>query len=384
MGKRLPPILVAMNGFKGTLSNLEACEAVAAGLKQLRMRADLFPMGDGGRGTMDAIRASKGGEFVQFEVSPPYGGKTTARVLAYPNPNKPQWIYIESSEACGYHLIDRPDRDAMRASSLGLGEIIQACMDKWGDSVLRYYVGVGDSAISDMGMGMLTGLGFVFREAGGKEIWGNAHGLRLIHQFDVPNNPLLHQIKFTVLCDVLNPLLGPRGSARVFAKQKGASEAQIPLIERGMEKFANLIKEVDRRDLRNEPMTGAAGGLPAAFVSFFDTTLVQGSKFMMDWLGFDEHMENCRFVVTGEGKTDSQTLNGKGPFEVIDRADRQDKRVILLSGALGEGHQQLYKHPSLVACVDTGNNPTAMQALTEGTLEAMKNSSIRQKLGLRK
>ena len=250
-----------MSAFKGTLTNLEACEIVSSALAKKEIACDTLPIGDGGAGTLRAIHSSLGGEIVAFETSGPLAKKVEARVLCLPNAEIPHTVFLESAEVCGHHLVLERERDPMRASSHGLGELIQKASRKWKGSLKKIYVGLGDSATSDMGMGMLSGLGFIFNDDGGKALWGNANSLRSIRSITVPKIPELERVKFVILCDVLNPLCGPNGSARVFARQKGAAPGQINQIEQGMENLAKLIQEMTGRDLRREPMAGSAGGL---------------------------------------------------------------------------------------------------------------------------
>ena len=184
-----------------------------------------------------------------------------------------------------------------------------------------------------------------------KTLWGNANSLRSIRAIKIPPLPELNQIKITVLCDVLNPLCGPNGAARTFSGQKGAAPGQIKQIEQGMENLAKLIQDLTGRDLRSEPMTGSAGGLAAAFLAFFNAELVHGARFLMDWIHFDRILEEHEILITGEGQTDSQTQEGKAPFECLERAKRLGKRAFVISGRLGAGHETLPQIISTNECV---------------------------------
>ncbi len=370
-----------MSTFKGSLTNVEACEAVSSALKEVGIPNDIFPMGDGGRGTLDAIQRVLGGDVVTMEATGPLGTKVQARLLCLPDKQAPQSVYLESSDTCGHHLVSEQNRDAMRATSLGLGETIAFALKKWTGSLSTIYVGLGDSAISDMGMGMLCALGFQFTDQSGHVLWGNANGLRQIRNIKLPDVSPLDKVRFVVLCDVLNPVLGPKGSARTFSRQKGASTTQISLIEQGMESFAKIIHDLNGRDLREEPMTGSAGGLGASFLAFFNTELVLGARFLLDWLQFDSRLEKKTFLVTGEGKSDFQTLNGKAPMVCLERADRLGKKSLLVSGSLGDGYTTLLHYGGLKGAFECGDKPNAKKALHDKTVELFSNKTWRAGLG---
>jgi len=364
-----PTVLIAMNGFKGTLTNEEACAAVSEALTSLDIRSQSIPIGDGGRGTLSAIQNCLRGDLETFTVSGPLGDKVQARVFCLPNREEPTAIYVESSDSCGHHLIAPERKDALRANSYGLGEVLLAALKKWEPSLKRVYVGLGDSAISDAGMGMLTALGYVFHDDSGRPLWGNANSLRSVRTIVPLRAPWVERIKFTVLCDVLNPLCGPRGSARTFAPQKGATSEGVKLIEQGMENFAAVHEAATKRKLRDEPMTGSAGGLSFAFAGFLNTELVLGARFLMDWIFFDKHLAQHALLITGEGKTDRQTLSGKAPWECLERARRAGKKVVIFSGALGEGINSLIGDTAIVGIFATGDHPTPYAALRDKVRE---------------
>jgi len=370
--------LVCLSTFKGRLSNEEACATVSEALKAKHIACRPLPLGDGGAGTLRTVHAALGGDIVEIKATGPLGKPATAKVLLLPNSASPTSIYVESSDVCGHALVPEGERDALRATSQGLGEVIGEGVKRWGDSLKRIYVGLGDSAVSDVGLGMLCGLGYKFFDRSGRPVWGNAAGLRQIETFQDPKNPKLSKIKFTVLCDVMNPLCGPRGSARTFAPQKGATPGQVSQIDQGMEHFASILQATSGRNLRFEPMTGSAGGLAAAFLAFFDTELVHGARFLLDWIHFDRILSDHAFLIVGEGKTDFQTLSGKAPLEGLERAGRLGKKVVVISGVLGDGHEQLLTR--VAGCFACGDSPTAKDALYARTLEIFSDEELLKSL----
>ncbi|MBI4403198.1 MAG: glycerate kinase [Deltaproteobacteria bacterium] len=371
--------LIAMSAFKGQLTNDQACTEVAEALRTLHIPSQTVPVADGGNGTLTAIHNRLGGACVKVESSGPLGAKVEADVLCLPNAEHPEFLFVESAQVCGHSLIPDTQRDAMRATSYGLGELLNTCSKRW-SKVSKVYIGLGDSAISDAGMGMLSALGYAFVDNSGTKLWGNAHSLRNVTSIVPPKERIFRQSHFVVLCDVLNPLCGPKGSARTFAKQKGATLQQVELIEKGMMNYAQLVQKLNGRRLHDEPMTGSAGGLGAAFAAFFDAELVLGAQFLLDWIRFDNLLKEHSVVITGEGKTDQQTLQGKSPFECISRASRLGKPSLILSGSLGPGDEQL-TIDKFQGCWSCGTTPTAAKALRAKTIEIFSDKKLLAKLG---
>lgn len=372
--------LVCMSAFKGTLTNEEACKAVADGLSVLNIPFQILPVGDGGRGTVTAVQSCLGGEFETFQVSGPLTKQVSARVLCIPNKEFPHSLYVESSETCGHYLLNAEERDAMRASSYGLGELLKLALERWKNSVKKVFVGLGDSAISDAGMGMLSALGFQFYDEGGHVLWGNGNGLRSVASMKPSPSPLLKSTKFIVLCDVMNPLCGPQGSARVFAPQKGATPEQVKLLEQGMENFAAFVQKSTGRAMRTTPMSGSAGGLASGFLAFLNADLVHGATFLLDWINFDRLIDEHGFVITGEGKTDQQTLNGKAPFACVERAAKLGKKSLIFSGMLGSGYEAILNTGGTVACFAVGDAPNPKQALRTKVAEALADPALIEQL----
>ncbi len=368
-------VLVAMNAFKGTLTNVQACEAVSRALTELGVTHRALPIGDGGAGTLECVENSLGGERVSFPCSGAFGEQVQAFVLCHPNATGPQWIFIESSQVCGYPS-SPTTRDALRATSRGLGQLLNKAHEHFLPALPHYYVGLGDSAISDAGIGMLSEIGFQFLDAGGSPLWGSAENLQQIKTISRPKQFLFEKSAFTILCDVMNPLCGPDGSARTFSPQKGATQGQIARIEEGMEIFAALVKKETGKQIRLQPMTGSAGGLSAAFVAFFSAQLVQGARFLFDWIDFDHILGSYDCLITGEGRTDKQTLAGKAPKECHDRALSLGKKLTVISGSLGPGYEMLLDHPNIVGCFASGSEPTASSALEACAKKIFRNHSV--------
>lgn len=347
--------LVSLSSFKGTLSNTEACEIVTAAFQESGVKVESFPVGDGGAGTMAAVQSARGGEIERLVAEDPLGGMVSARVLRLPD-----GIYLESAEVCGLNLIAKEKRDPMRASSYGLGLLLREVFRRRTE---RVYVGLGDSGVSDAGLGMLKALGFRFTDRTGAPVWANAEGMRQVHGWHPPVETPWKSTRLTILCDVVNPVCGPLGAARVYSPQKGASPEQVTLIERGMETICEALKRESGHCYRHEPMGGAAGGLGLAFRAFLQAELRHGAHFLLDWLGFDERLKPHTHLVVGEGCTDAQTLQGKAVAECAAHARQLGKKVAILSGAVGVGHEPLTKQSHVVSVQAAGLEPTPARAL---------------------
>lgn len=250
-------------------------------------------MADGGEATAAVLQAALGGEWREVEVGDPLGRRVTARWLALTDGK----AVLECAEAAGLPLLAPDERDPLRASSRGVGELLAAVLATEPSEVL---VGVGGSATVDGGAGLL----------------------------EVVDEPL--RVPVRVLCDVRNPLLGPRGAARVFGPQKGASPDDVEELER------RLAAREDLAPYRDLPGAGAAGGLGAALASL-GAELVPGAERILDLIGFDDRARDCVLVVTGEGTADRTTLEGKGPGTVRARCERLGVRCELFGGLVRDG-----------------------------------------------
>jgi glycerate kinase len=272
------PVLVAPDSFKGTFSAAQVATAIARGLRAGGREAVELPIADGGEGTMEALLSALGGELRSESVSDPLGRPVEAR---YALVDCGRTGIVEMAEASGLRLVAEGERDAWRASTRGTGELIAAAARGGARDVV---VAVGGSATTDGGAGALEALD----EAG----------------VEVP---------ITVVCDVRTAW---EDAPRVFGPQKGADARMIKRLERRLDHLAASAP----RDPRGVPMTGCAGGLSGGLWAFRGAKLVPGAGYVLDAVGFDDHMREARFVVTGEGKLDAQTLEGKACAEVATRA----------------------------------------------------------------
>jgi glycerate 2-kinase len=287
------PALVSPDSFKGTFSAREVAGAIAAGLREAGRAADELPVADGGEGTMDVLLATLGGERRTVEASDPLGRPVQASFALIDDGRA---AIVETAQASGLGLVEEEERDAWSASTRGTGELIVAAVESGADRVI---VTVGGSATTDGGAGALEAL--------------SDAGVR---------------VELDVLCDVRTPF---EQAPRVFGPQKGADARVVKRLEGRLDTLASTF----RRDPRGQPMTGAAGGLSGGLWAKHDASLHHGASFVLDAIGFDERMRAAAFVVTGEGRIDEQTLEGKIVGEVATRCRQNGVTCHAVVGSIG-------------------------------------------------
>lgn len=314
-------MLLAPDKFKGTLTAEEVARALAAGVGRVRPDAvvDCLPVADGGDGTLEAAVAS-GFDRVPVTATGPTGDPVPT---AYAR--RGTTAVVEMADACGLGRL--PGGPApMTAGSRGLGDVIAAALDA---GCRELVVGIGGSASTDGGAGLLAALGARSRPAVGD---GGA-GLADIESLDLTGlHPALADARIVVACDVDNPLTGPEGAAAVYAPQKGATSVEVGTLDANLAHWADVVTRATGTDLRGRPGTGAAGGVGFALVAVLGAELRPGIDLMLDLLGFDSRLPGTDLVVTGEGSLDHQSLRGKAPIGVATVAARAGVPVVAVSG----------------------------------------------------
>jgi len=303
-------VLLAPDKFKGTLAAHEVAHALADGVRRVRPDAvvSCLPVADGGDGTLDAAVAS-GFERVEVEATGP-----TGRPVATAYARRGATAIVELADACGLVRLPGGVPAPMTASSRGLGEVLGVALD---DGCRDLVVGIGGSASTDGGTGMLRALG-ARTEPGHLDLTG----LR----------PALAEARVVVACDVDNPLTGPDGAAAVYGPQKGASADQVALLDANLRRWADLVAAATGRDLRDLPGAGAAGGVGFGLVAVLGAELRPGIDLMLDLLGFAGRVGGSDLVITGEGSLDEQSLRGKAPVGVAAAAGRAGVPVVAVCG----------------------------------------------------
>jgi len=335
-------ILIACDKFKGSLSALEACQALRDGFSDEDSSLDLVvcPVADGGEGFAEAIVSAQNGRWHFCEASDALGRPIEARYGMIDRPDKKQAAVIEMAEASGLHRVEPGRRDVLAASSHGTGELIRAALDA---GVRRIVLGLGGSATNDGGAGLLAALGVRFLDREGQELPLGGAALARLSQIDLTGlDTRLAQVEVMVAADVDNPLCGPRGASAVFGPQKGASPEQVAQLDEALGHYADVMAATLGEDLRDFPGVGAAGGLGFAARAVLRAGFRPGVELVAELSGLVEAMQGADLVITGEGRLDGQSLHGKTPVGVARLARTAGVPVIALAGSLGEGYQRLY------------------------------------------
>ncbi len=333
-------IVVAPDSFKGSISTQEAAAAIRAGVLRADPNSDvtIIPMADGGEGTINAITSTIHCKKVSTRVQDPLGRETIATVAILED----QTCIIEMAQACGLGLITATERNPLRTSTYGLGQLIQAGLDQ---GCRQFIVGLGGSATNDAGVGMLQSLGYRFLDREGNEIGCGGGELGKIHTIDQAHiDPRLGESRFTIACDVDNPLIGPAGASYIYAPQKGATPEMVELLEQNLSHFADLVESTLGVQIHSHPGAGAAGGVAGALLAFFDGKLEAGVKIIATVTKLEQAIATADLVITGEGKIDEQTIHGKTAFGVARIAKTYNVPTIALVGSIGKGVEQLYPH----------------------------------------
>ena len=327
-------VLIAIDSMKGSLNSMEAGRAAAEGIRRAKPEAVITvkPLADGGEGTLQALTEGLGGRMETVQVCGPLGDLVQACYGILPDGKT---AVMEMAEASGLALVPREKLDPRRASSFGTGQMIreairQGCRD--------FIIGIGGSATTDGGAGMLSALGYEFLDEEGRAVEPGIEALdRIVCIRSEQKPPELEQCRFRIACDVSNPLLGEQGAVWVYGPQKGVREEEKSIFDQKMRHFAEKIVEFTGRDARGEPGAGAAGGLGFAFLSCFpQAELSPGIQLVMKAVGLEQEIAAADIVVTGEGQLDGQTAMGKAPVGVARLAKKYGKKVIALAGQITE------------------------------------------------
>lgn len=338
-------VVVAIDSFKGSLSSMEAGQAIAEGVKRVHQNAEVVvrPLADGGEGTVEALVEGMGGIFVTKEVTGPLGEKVEAVYgVIESKEDSSKTAIIEMSAAAGITLVSEESRNPMNTTTYGVGELILDAIER---GCRRFIVGIGGSATNDGGVGMLQALGYDFLTREGKAISYGGDGLRELASIkDVYVHPKLKECTFKVACDVTNPLCGENGSSAIFGPQKGATPEMVQELDQLLLHYAELSKEINANADRFYPGTGAAGGMGFAFLSYTSATLESGIQIVLTETKLEKLLETADFVVTGEGRLDGQTALGKAPIGVASLAKKHQKKVLAFAGAVTPDAKECNQH----------------------------------------
>lgn len=391
-------ILVAVDSFKGSMTSLEAGNAIKKGIKSILPDTEVRvrPVADGGEGTTDALIYGRDGvSRERCYVTGPLGDRITAEYTIY-NAADGRTAVMEMAAAAGLPLVPENRRDPMHTTTYGVGEMINDAVSKGCE---RFIIGIGGSATNDGGIGMLQALGFSCLDVNGHEVPYGAEGLGVLERIVIPGKMLvrknsselavadpvdtpivgtaaisgagavdescvddddfasrLSRCTFSIACDVTNPLVGELGCSRVFAPQKGADAETVEIMDGYMKNYADVVeRSAEGKSDRNTPGAGAAGGLGYAFLMFLGGKLTLGIDIVLSETGLEADVEWADTVITGEGRIDAQTMMGKTPSGVARLANKYGRYVIAIGGCLGDGAEACIKEGVFNECYAVNN-----------------------------
>lgn len=328
-------VILAIDSFKGCLSSKEAETAAAQGIRHAfpTCKTICLPVADGGEGMQRVLTEALNGQEIRLSAHDPL---MQMRQTAYGLSGDGTTAFIEMAAISGLPLVPLRQRNPSLTTTYGTGELIKDALNR---GCRRFVIGLGGSATNDAGLGMLQALGFRFRDRYGNEL-GKAQPMcgQLLSEIAFIESstalPALREARFTAACDVCNPFFGPEGAACVFAPQKGADPEMVAALDKGLQHLAQVIWQTTGHDIATLPGAGAAGGMGGTLSALLNAELKPGIDLLLDLTDFDKLIEGADLIITGEGKSDRQTVMGKVPSGILKRARRQGIPVILVSGSI--------------------------------------------------
>lgn len=356
--------VIAIDSLKGSLSSLEAGDAIKNGILKAMPEADVCirPLADGGEGTVEALTLGMGGTLETVKVTGPLGEKVDC-VYGMIQENKT--AILEMSGAAGITLVPETARNPLHTTTYGVGEVIKDAIKK---GCRHFIVGIGGSATNDGGIGMLQALGYGMLDKDDIQVPAGAKGLeKIVNITDDQVIPELKECTFKVACDVTNPLCGEFGCSAIFGPQKGATQEMVHDMDQWLSNYAKITAEKYEKADAKQPGTGAAGGLGFAFLAYTNAVLESGIQIVLEETKLEKYVQDADIVITGEGRLDGQTVFGKAPIGVAKIAKKYGKPVIAFSGAVTK---------DAVACNEHGIDAFFPILRSIQTLEEAMDSSV--------
>jgi len=358
-------IIIASDSYKGSNTSMRVAKFIEEGARAVFPEAEYIkiPMADGGEGTVEALTSGLGGRIEKVKVKDALGRPIDSfyGVLG-------DKAVLEMAAASGLPLLARHERNPMRASTFGTGQLLLAALNAGYRDITA---GIGGSATNDGGAGMASALGYRFLDAEGRELPpGGAALARLARLDDSKINPLLRRARISVACDVDNPLLGPNGASVVYGPQKGADEAAVEELEAALTNFADVVEGWKSSELRKIPGAGAAGGLGFGLMAFCDAHMESGINTILNLVNFEDRLKGAQLVITGEGRIDGQSIRGKVPVGVAMRAKKCGIPVLAIVGDIGADAKRVYEYgiDSIMSTVDRAMGKDEAMARSSETL----------------
>ena len=334
-------IVAAIDSFKGSMSSLEVADAFELGARKVFSNLEVvkLSLADGGEGTVESLVDGGNGDIITLKVKNPLMREIESFYGIIKNKNL---AVVEMAAASGLPLLSKEERNPMKTSTFGTGELIKDALKK---GCREFIVGIGGSATNDGGIGMLSALGYKFLDKSGKildPIGENLINIETIDTSDVM--PELKESSFLVACDVDNPLYGERGAAEVYSRQKGATEEMVTQLDNGLKHFSEIVMKQFNIEIGNYPGAGAAGGLGGGFLGFLNAQLKPGIDIIIETIGLEEQIKDADLVITGEGRIDFPSIMGKTPVGVAKLGKKYNIPVIAIAGCLADNADIVHDH----------------------------------------
>ena len=362
-------ILIATDKFKDSLTAKQVCQGLKKGILRTfpTVEIEILPLADGGEGTLETLQSVWGGQFAICEVHDPLSRKIKANYLWI---EEKQTAIIEMARASGIELLKRNERNCLITSTYGTGELIKDALEKGAKEII---LTVGGSATNDAGIGMASALGYEFFDENNNEIKPIGRNLSKIFKIISKNiHPKLLQTKFTVATDVSNPFYGKEGAAYVFSPQKGANKQAVELLDVGLKNVSQLIKKDFNIDLQNIPGSGAGGGIGGGSVAFLNAEIKSAAQWILEINQVENKLNDTDVLITGEGKIDSQTWQGKLISQLVLLAETTQTPVILVCGTLHDVESIIIQNIVLYAS-SILNEPMKLENALENAAQLIEN-----------
>jgi glycerate kinase len=368
-------ILIATDSFKDALPAFEVCDSLASGIESTFPEAHcrVFPLADGGEGTLAILADVLGGEWVTVRCHDPLMRAIEASYLWVASQ---QLAIVEMARASGLELLKVDERDCLQTTTFGTGELIADALDKGAKKIV---LTAGGSATNDVGLGMALALGYTFYGKNGQSIIPKGQNLVEITSVGTASvHPNLQSVDFWVATDVKNPLYGINGAAYVYAPQKGADASAVALLDQGLASVAKLMANTFYKDVRDIEGSGAGGGIGAGAICFLNAQICSAATWIFDTLQLDEAIQQTDLIITGEGRIDSQSWQGKVLSVVWQKAQYWQKPMILVAGTL-QDLDTIIQLPSVIYATSILDKPVLLSEALASTAALLYNKG--QSLG---
>lgn len=361
-------VVIAVDSFKGSISSKLAAECIEKGIYRF-LKKDIeikkITIADGGEGTTDSIIEALGGKYEYIDVNDPFGRKRKAKIGFLED----KTVVFEMAEAAGIHLVNKDELNPFITSTFGVGQMIKKALDM---DIKKIYIGLGGSATNDGGAGMLSALGVKFYNEDNKEIGYTPKELKNIGKIDFSNlDKRLDKVKIFILSDVNNPLCGKNGASYVYGPQKGATPEDAIELDKILKKYSKIIDNELEDEFSIKPGSGAAGGLGYALLSICSGIFNQGIEEILEITKLKKIINDADLVITGEGRIDNQSINGKAPVGIAKIAKEFSIPVIAIVGSSDRNLDDIYES-GIDLVLDIINEPMNLETAIDNVKELLE------------